>query len=202
MTDKPAEAIIPRPELTMPKAEAKLLQLAYADAGVILEYGSGGSTVIAAEMPEKLVFSVESDADWLAMMQGYFAQNPPRANLTLHYADIGATKGWGFPKGEKSFREWPGYPLKVWDHPSFQHPDVVLIDGRFRAACLLTTLFRITRPTLVLWDDYVGREEYHRVEDLVKPAEIIGKMALFELNPTPLPLERLQWIIETFLLTR
>ncbi len=193
---------IARPKLTMPEAEGQLLQLAYAEAGVILEYGSGGSTVVAAEMSGKTVFSVESDAEWLAMMQGYFAQNPPRADLTLLHADIGPTKAWAFPKGEKNFRDWPGYPLSVWDLPAFRHPDVVLIDGRFRAGCFLATQFRITQPTLVLWDDYKDRREYHQIETLAKPAEMVGNMALFELTPMAVPPERLLWIMQTFLLTR
>jgi hypothetical protein len=193
---------IARPKLTMPEAEGQLLRLAYAEGDVILEYGSGGSTVVAAEMAGKTVFSVENDAEWLAMMQGYFAQNPPLADLTLLHADTGPTKAWAFPKGEKNFRDWPGYPLKVWDLPAFRHPDVVLIDGRFRAGCFLTTLFRITQPTLVLWDDYKDRREYHRVETLVKPTEMVGHMALFELTPMAVPPERLLWIMETFLLTR
>lgn len=193
---------IARPKLTMPEAEAKLLTLAYAGADVILEYGSGGSTVVAAEMAGKRVISVEGDAAWHAMMLDYFAQTPPLANLTMHYADIGPTKAWAFPKGEARFRDWPAYALGVWDLPDFQHPDVVLIDGRFRAGCFLATMFRIQKPTLVLWDDYADRREYHRIETLVKPTEMIGHMALFELSPTAVPADRLLWILQTFLLTR
>ena len=53
-------APITRPELTLPEAEAALLRETYDRAGVILEYGSGGSTVLAAEQPGKTVPSVES----------------------------------------------------------------------------------------------------------------------------------------------
>ncbi|MGV8950358.1 MAG: hypothetical protein ACOH2M_04580 [Cypionkella sp.] len=194
--------LIERPKLTMPEAEAQLLQLAYADAGVILEYGSGGSTVVAAEAAGKRVFSVESDPDWLAMMQGYFADNPPLADLTMLLGDIGPTKAWSFPKDETKIRDWPKYPLAVWDLDGFVHPDVILIDGRFRAACFLTALFKITKPTLVLWDDYKERPAYHEVEVLVKPAEMVGRMAIFELSPMAVPPERLLWVIQTFLLAR
>ena len=70
---------IARPELTLPDAEAALIRAAYAKADVILEYGSGGSTVLASELPGKSVFSVESDRDWAQMMRGWLAQNPPAA---------------------------------------------------------------------------------------------------------------------------
>ncbi len=92
--------------------------------------------------------------------------------------------------------------MAVWDLDGFVHPDVILIDGRFRAACFLTALFKITKPTLVLWDDYKERPAYHEVEVLVKPAEMVGRMAIFELSPMAVPPERLLWVIQTFLLAR
>lgn len=188
-----------RPVLTMPAAEAAAVVSHYNRASVILEYGSGGSTVIAAELPGKAVFSVESDAKWLADMRCYFAANPPLADLHLHHGRIGPTKAWGHPQDNEQFRKWPRYPIGIWDLTEFLHPNVVLIDGRFRAACFLTTLFRITQPVTVLWDDYSERPSYHEVEDLVKPTEMIGRMARFEISPMPLPVNRLAWVIETYM---
>jgi hypothetical protein len=193
------EVPVKRPVLTMPPEEAAALVRHYAAAEVILEYGTGGSTVVAAELPGKTVFAVESDLKWLGDMRAYFAANPPMADLHLHHGRIGRTKGWGYPQSEEHFRKWPGYPLAVWDLAEFRHPDVVLIDGRFRAACFLTTLFRITRPVTVLWDDYIDRRQYHEVETLVKPAEMIGRMARFDLKPMAIPAAKLPWIIETYL---
>ncbi len=92
------------------------------------------------------VFAVESSAPWLDKMQAWFAANPAKAELHLHHGDIGKTRDWGFPVDHKALARWSGYPVSVWDRPDFQHPDVVLIDGRFRLACALTVLFRITRP--------------------------------------------------------
>ena len=66
-------------------------------------------------------------------------------------------------------------------------------------ACWLTVLFRITRPVTVLFDDYIDRAYYHRVEDLVKPAEMIGRMARFELAPASVPADRLGWIVDAYL---
>jgi hypothetical protein len=190
---------IPRPVLTLPAEEAAAVTAAYQAAVVILEYGSGGSTVLAAEQAGKTLFSVESDAKWLANMQGYFAENPAKASVHMHHGDIGPTKDWGHPRDAGTFRKWPGYPISVWDLPDFLHPDLVLIDGRFRAACFLTCLFRSRQPMTVLWDDYIDRPVYHAVETLVKPVEMIGRMARFEISPMPLPVDRLAWVIETYL---
>jgi hypothetical protein len=192
---------IARPELTLPEAEAEALRDAYALAGVILEYGSGGSTVLAAEMAGKTVFSVESDAAWLKKMRAYFAAHPPAAKLHLHHGDIGPTKDWGHPRNEKAFRIWPDYPTKIWRAKSFLPPDLVLIDGRFREACFLTTLFSITAPTRVLFDDYLDRPVYKLVEDFAAPSAYFGRMAQFDLVPTPIPPQKLGWIVQRFLQT-
>ena len=188
-----------RPKLTMPEAEATHLASHYAAASVILEYGSGGSTVLAAELPGKTVFSVESDAAWLAGLQGWFDANLTPSRPILHHADIGPTKAWGAPATEKHFRRWPRYPNSVWERADFQHPDVVLIDGRFRLACLLTTLLRISRPVVALVDDYIDRPGYHTVETLVAPTRMIGRMAQFDLVPGALPMDRLSWLIDSYL---
>jgi len=190
---------IERPKLTLPEAEAAALTEAYARAEVILEYGSGGSTAMAAEMPGKHVFSVESDADWLAMMRSWFDAHPPKAQLVLHHGDIGPTKEWGAPKDNAGFRQWPSYPIGVWDRPDFVQPDLVLIDGRFRAACFLTTLFRITKPVRLLWDDYTLRPGYHLMERFCPPVRTIGRMAEFHLTPTAIPAEKLGLILTTYL---
>ena len=47
----------------------------------------------------------------------------------------------------------------------------------------------------IFWDDYIDRPFYHRVEELVKPVEMIGRMARVETAPMPLPLDRLDWVI-------
>jgi hypothetical protein len=187
------------PVLTMPAAEAALLCAAYAEASVILEYGLGGSTVIAGQRDGATVFCVESDRAWLRRMERWFAHHPPRARVHLHHASIGPTGKWGMPQTDAHFRAWPGYPLSVWDHPDFLHPDVILIDGRFRPACLLTAALRIARPVTVLFDDYAERPAYHAVEAFVQPTRLIGRMAEFHLTPMAFPAERMSQILTFFL---
>jgi hypothetical protein len=192
-------AVIQRPKLTLPPEEAQALTSAYASARVILEYGTGGSTVLGAEMAGKTLFGVESDAAWLADLRAYFAAHPPRAKLHLHHGDIGPTKAWGHPLDEDDFRQWPDYPTSIWGACDFCPPDLVFIDGRFRVACFLTTLFCTTQPVRVLLDDYLDRDAYHAVEKFAKPTAYFGRMAQFDLTPTPIPPQRLGWIVQRFL---
>ncbi len=192
-----AEAPV-KPKLTFPEAEAAWVTEQYARAGVILEYGSGGSTVLAGEQLGVTVFSVESDLDWSANLAAWFDANPPRANVQLHPVDIGRTEKWGRPAGHGGWRRYHRYPISVWDRDDFQHPDLVLIDGRFRAACFLTVMLRITRPVTLLFDDYVERKPYHLVERYAAPAETRGRMARFDLTPTAFPAADMALIFVTF----
>ena len=188
---------ITRPHLTLPEAEADWLRTAYVDATVILEYGSGGSTVMGAEMSGKTIFSVESDKVWHDGMQAWFDANPPESRVHLHHADVGPTGEWGMPVDEKKWRKWHQYPLSVWDRTDFVQPDVVLIDGRFRAGCYLAVLFRTAKPLTVYFDDYRHRSNYHVIERYGKPVEMRGRMARFDIEPMAIPVAELDWIIAT-----
>jgi hypothetical protein len=191
---------ITRPELTMPEAEAGFLRDTYAAADVILEYGSGGSTVMAAEMGKR-VTSVESDKAWAQMMRAWFAANPPAGQVDIVWSDIGPTKEWGHPVDDSAWKRFARYPLEVWDLPEFTHPDVILVDGRFRAGSALASAFRITRPVTLCFDDYTNRPRHHEVEEFLgAPAKIVGRMACFALRPMPVPAERLLRVIQ--LMTR
>lgn len=190
--------VMTRPILTLPQAEAEALTEAYQAAGVILEYGSGGSTVLAGERPEGVIFSVESDAAWLADLRAWLVAHLPRSRVVLHHADIGPTRAWGFPKGRKAIDLWPAYAFSVWERPDFQAPDLVLVDGRFRLACMLTTLFSITRPTVLLVDDYADRPAYHRFETLAGRPRMIGRMAFFNLTPAPDLPQDIGWIAASY----
>ena len=185
-----------RPKLMFPDAEAALVTAEYTRADVILEYGSGGSTVLAGDMPGKQVFSVESDQNWAQMMRQWFADTPPQASVDVIWTDIGPTKQWGWPKTDKHWRRFADYPLLVWDLDEFRHPDVVLVDGRFRQGCVLATQMRITRPVVLLFDDYTTRKHYHEIEEFVGPPTLTGRMARFDLTPQPVDPTRLLQIMK------
>ena len=192
--------IMTRPKLTLPETEAAALHGLYQAARVILEYGPGGSTVMAAEMPGKRITSVESDVAWLSKLQKWFAQVPPASMPVLHHGNIGKTIRWGYPAAKNSFRRWPGYVQSVWDLPDFAAPDVVLVDGRFRLACLLTVALRTVQPVVVLVDDYIDRPPYHDAETILGAPQMIGRMARFDLVPGLVPMSRLTLVIDSHLL--
>jgi len=190
--------VIQRPILTYVPEVADWVREVYANSDVILEYGSGGSTALAAEMPGKTIFSVESDKVWTDNMVAYFDQEKPAAKVIMHHVNIGKTGKWGTPVDGSAFRRYHLYPLSIWDHPDFVHPDVIMVDGRFRVACALTAMLRCTKPTTLLFDDYRMRKGYHAVEEIMKPQEMRGDMARFQITPGKLPRDKLTAIIGAF----
>jgi len=187
------------PQVTFPAEVAAYVKNLYAQAAVILEYGSGGSTLLAANMPGKTVISVENDARWAEDMQGWIANATLPSTPRIYPIDVGETGQWARPKNARQWKRFHTYPLKVWDEPYFEQPDVILIDGRFRIACFVTAYLRATKPMIVLFDDYLDRPHYHVVERLVMPTEYVGRMARFDLQPlTHLPREELTWLIASF----
>jgi hypothetical protein len=171
-------------ELTFAPRERRFLVRHYEAAETILEYGSGGSTVLAAKLG-KTVFCVESDQDWAERMAHHVASISDTAKV--HWADVGPTGPWGVPMKPREFRKFSGYALSVWDRPDFVQPDLVLIDGRFRASCLVAVLIRTTKPVTVLFDDYLKRGYYHGVERLARKEETVGRMARFTVTPGAIP---------------
>lgn len=198
MAETAQPEIIPRPELTFPEEVAAFVRSHYEAAETILEYGSGGSTALAADMPDKTVFSVESDLRWARRMKRWLRQEERPARVEIHHVDIGPTGKWGRPVDDSGWRNWHRYPLSVWDREDFTQPDLVLVDGRFRPACLVTTMLRTKRPLTVLFDDYTDRRGYHVVEKFVEPAEACGRMARFEIVPGAFPQDDLTLLVSLF----
>jgi len=185
-------------KLTFPEAEAKCLRQAYEGADVILEYGSGGSTVLAANLPDKLIFSVESDRDWARDLQAELDRVTRKSPAIVSHIDIGPTGMWGRPLDASHWQDFHRLPMDIWDEPFFRHPDVVLVDGRFRAACLVATCLRITKPVQLLFDDYIERPIYQTVEKIIKPTRTVGRMAVFDLTPGLITPELMGFAISTF----
>jgi hypothetical protein len=170
-------------ELTFPPDELVFLKTEYDKASSILEYGSGGSTVYAATETKAKVLSIESDKAWAKSLEGTLAErkvDPTRAKV--QWVNIGKTKKWGYPADHSRWRNYPNYVLTPWED-GFA-PDVVLIDGRFRRACFAATMMQCRQATTVLFDDYSSRETYQKVEALVKPTEVVGRLARFEIKPS------------------
>ena len=153
---------------------------------------------MAAEMPGKTIFSVESDVAWAENLRTYLETGDFPSKVLLQHVHIGKTGKWGSPIDSRRYKRYHLYPLSIWDIPEFRQPDVVMIDGRFRVACALATMLRCQKKTVILFDDFKLRRCYHMILDYMEPTEMRGNMAMFETDVTDFPKEDLAKIIGAF----
>ena len=180
-------------QLTLDDKTKNYLEAAYKElGGIILEYGSGGSTILALQANENnIVYSCETDSAWLARLMLHLSEHDLSHRIYPIHLDVGMTTVWGTPDTKtqsidfermQKFVKCVQLPWRILDSHD-KSPDFVLIDGRWRAACFLVTLLFCKRPTVILWDDYLDRSAYHVFDDLLKPTEMVGRSALFHVDP-------------------
>jgi hypothetical protein len=149
-----------------------------------LEYGSGASTIRANRLVNTLV-AVDSDAHALAEVRRKLAEEGRRAMTRLIHVNIGLTYERGMPVFTKPtrrrVRRWEDYPTAPWRYyrSIAQQPDLILVDGRFRVACVLESLLSLSplSSTQILLDDYADRPYYDVVERFAD-LEMAGRMAV------------------------
>lgn len=177
----------------MEPAGLRALQDQLRSASCFLEYGAGGSTLFAMEMGVPSTVSVESDAAFLDMIEGEVADlRSPAVAWHGLYADIGPTRKWGYPIGDATAAMGLEYSMRPWQSGLSLSPDVVLVDGRFRAACCLATALHAKPGTRILFDDYAARPYYTAVEAHLGAPTMFDSLALFTVPASAFDQERLQ----------
>lgn len=148
-----------------------------------MEYGSGGSTVLAAHLGKSFV-SVESDLIFSRTVTARIGAAKNSGDIVA--VNIGVTGAWGAPLFTKPngdrLQLWKQYITAPWSRlPAGVTPDLVLIDGRFRIACTLFSLMQLhgRKDATILFDDYGDRRNYHVVEEFARLEEMAGRMAVF-----------------------
>ena len=164
-------------------AVARFMELV-REARCYLEYGTGGTTISARRAGVKTLVAVESDPLWLEAVQRKLEGAGGADGCHLLHVDIGRTGNWGFPTSDSHWSRYANYPLDVWRHcrQSEIAPTVILIDGRFRVACLLASMLFAPRGSRVLFDDYLERPYYHAVERFLRPQQMHERLAEFHLD--------------------
>jgi hypothetical protein len=166
------------------KESTALFMSLIRDCRFYLEYGSGGSTVVAARLNQRFV-SVETDRRYLKSVRKTIGS--PSPNQRLVYAHIGLTGLWGSPVRTKRLttqrlKHWTDYLEAPWQFMGpDESPDLILIDGRFRVAATLTCCAHLLESSdvSILVDDYVERPHYHVIEKYATLTATVGGMAIF-----------------------
>lgn len=141
------------------------------------EFGSGGSTKLAVRN-NIIVHGVESDPVWVEALC-----KQTGGLCKVCYIDIGPTREWGFPVDDKHRHKFPLYSESIL---AYKKPfDFILVDGRFRVACVLNTIKHIYKKnrgdikSKIFIHDFWNRTDYHVVLDFLDVIEQVDTAGLF-----------------------
>tara|TARA_B110000211_G_scaffold226088_1_gene279215 strand:- start:19 stop:681 length:663 start_codon:yes stop_codon:yes gene_type:complete len=133
------------------------------------EIGSGNSTFYAVKLKKKYL-SVEADRSFYNYMKNYKLKN-------IFYSDLGPTKYFSYPiipvflikEQIKNYAQTVNLFIRKYN----TIPELILIDGRFRAYCVLSILKIICNSkyhfrTKIIIDDYKSRKDYRVLNTIIK----------------------------------
>ena len=146
---------------------------------IYFEYGCGKSTEYMYRFTKSKIFSVDTSKEWIDKIQS-ITDDKIDDRLNLKWIDVGEIENWGQPKSFKMRKNFTIYVDWLWKQN--KEPGLVLIDGRFRILCFLTTLRYSPIGTKIIFDDYKERQLYHIVEEFSPVIDRCGRQALFESN--------------------
>ena len=149
------------------------------DVKTYFEYGCGKSTEYMYKKSNASIFSVDTSKEWAAKTLN-LSKDSNNDRLNVKWIDVGDVADWGYPISFEKKQNFVKYANWFWNLGL--KPDLVVIDGRFRILCFLTTIKFATIGTKIIFDDYTNRPFYHIVEQFLKIKDTCGRQALFEVD--------------------
>lgn len=163
----------------MSEAETKKLATLFCARPVatLIEFGSGGSTILAALCNVHNLYSVDSSHDWLDRLALSPVWNVSRTSWYRFWADIGPLADFGTPRlnAHSGFDKYS----RVFDLIPSATAQVIFVDGRFRVACALLSLRFMGPGSLLVVHDYT-RQHYHVIEEFYKKIDQTETLAVFQ----------------------
>jgi hypothetical protein len=150
-----------------------------------LEFGSGVSTIIAANTKTlETIDAVESDSNFFQTYVAsdvHVAASMASGRLQVHYPYLGVTKDWGVPVDSQSDFRWPCYSLDVFSEENSPW-DLLLVDGRFRVACCMAAFLAVPHNFRLLVHDFWDRPQYSCILEYFTMKGREGGFVLLEPN--------------------
>jgi hypothetical protein len=160
------------------------LELRLQRTRLFLEFGSGGSTILANTLAVPSI-TVESDRFYGAAVRNAM-RNVDRTKMVI--PKMGITGRWGMPFFFKRAKG-PRYVTAPFELLDESFPDFILVDGRYRVGCALESARRAHMKGSIaelMLDDYDDRPFYHVLESYLGPPKRIGRAAVFAIGETPI----------------
>jgi hypothetical protein len=172
-----------------------------------LEFGLGGSTLLAIRGGAETVVAVDSDPNWVAAFRTHpeVAPKIEAGSASVQHADIGPVGAWGVPFDTRKLRSWPTYISSPWADWSRRGvlPDLVYVDGRFRVACCLSVIVAFGArmpadggPRVLLHDVTTDRPHYGEVFRFFDTVESVNTLHLLRTRPDACRVEALARLLE------
>ena len=162
-------------EIKLFDGDDSLFKKIVREAKVYGEYGCGDSTIWTLENTSAKIISVDTSIKYINKVRDMINKNSLRMNI--HYSNLGEVGDWGRPISYVKHNHFNDYTNYIWEQA--EKPSVILIDGRFRVCCFLTTLKLASEGTKIIFDDYTNRPHYHYVEKYVSRTKECGRQCLF-----------------------
>jgi hypothetical protein len=183
-------------DVHMSAAELNLFKSFLACSRRYMEFGTGGSTCLAAAMGKETIISIDSSDEWLAKVHAECSLMPNLPPPRLINVDIGPTGEWGVPIDPSTRERWPSYYQAVWTaEPESAECDLFLIDGRFRVACFMSVVLRCGPTAIILIHDFFSRPHYHVVKEVCGEIARAEELSAFQV-PANIDKERARTILD------
>jgi hypothetical protein len=146
-----------------------------------VEFGCGGTTVLAHSLGCASIVTIDSSLEWLDKVRIACMPNGKTEIKTIH-VDIGAVRELGFPKDDSTQSLWDDYHTAPWTDPDLALADTYLIDGRFRVACVMQTAMRCSSSAIVMVHDFANRPYYQSVSRVLREIARTDNLSIFQLR--------------------
>jgi hypothetical protein len=151
-----------------------LFKRVVSTARVYGEYGVGASTEWVYANTNATIVAVETSPVWARSV----LEGKDHTRISVVTGNLGEIGEWGRPLTYGLRQNFQTYTHHIWSHSP--KPDTVLIDGRFRVCCFVTSLLNALPGCRIIFEDYCDRPHYHVVEEVLQPIERFGRQALFQ----------------------
>lgn len=171
----------------MTEDEQKIFNKYIKKSKYYLEFGSGGSTLRALQKSKAIIYSVESNEDWINHLSKFLIiRRAQQKRLFFHLADIGETQRWGYPISGDSKKLFPNFSKSIFSIIDANKIDTTLIDGRFRVACVLSLILNVksNSDVIILIHDFWNREKYQIVLKYLTEIDRADTLGVFKLKDT------------------
>ena len=163
----------------MSDAELALFRCFVEQANGYVEFGAGGSTVLAASAASGFIVSTDSAQVWIDAVASQCRERDAALVPEMVLADIGPTREWGYPVDDSRRDRWSRYHQLCWERPRTTEAGLYVVDGRFRVACAMQVLIRARTGAVLLFHDFASRAHYHPVRRFAREIAAAEDLSAF-----------------------